>query len=180
MSNKQFPPPDINAGLHTLTGRRSILLLPILLLLAFSIGCGPSSPQGNAARGQNGSNVSGDTPELDDETIRDRLYTTRVRDIPEENGAADPIGWSFFRDEPLEIRVVDRQMNGTSATLILDIKTGSSPGTRNPRELAGQVRTHWQLQTGWVLRRWEIVDTENISMKYKNLPKPPAANNSNQ
>ena len=110
-------------------------------------------------------------PELDDETVRDRLYTERVRNIPEENGAGDPIGWNFFRDEPLEIRVVDKQVNGTRATLILDIKTGSSPGTHNPRELSGQIRTEWQLQTGWVLRRWEIVDIENISMKYKNLAK---------
>lgn len=175
MSNKKFPPLDTNAGLHTLTGRRFILLLPILLMLAFSIGCGPSSPQGNAVQDKPGSNAAGGTPELDDETVRDRLYTTRVRDIPEENGAGDPIGWNFFRDEPLEIRVVDKQVNGASATLILDIKTGSSPGTRNPRELSGQIRTEWQLETGWVLRRWEILDTENISMKYKNLPKPPQA-----
>lgn len=178
MSNKKFPPPGTNAGLHTLTGRRFILLLPILLLLAFLIGCGPSSPQGDAAQDQ--SSASGDRPDIDDATIRERLYDTRVRNIPEENGAGDPIIWNFFRDEPLEINVVDKQANGDHATLVLDIKTGSGPKTRNPRQLAGQIRTDWKLETGWVLRRWEIVNTENISMKYKNLPKLPAANNSNQ
>jgi hypothetical protein len=46
---------------------------------------------------------------------------------------------------------------------------------RNPRSLAGQIRTEWELKTGWALRKWEIVETENISMKYKNLL-PPAQN----
>jgi hypothetical protein len=49
----------------------------------------------------------------------------------------------------------------------------------NPRQLAGQIRTMWELKTGWALRKWEIVETENISLKYKNIPKPPA-NNSNR
>ncbi len=67
-------------------------------------------------------------------------------------------------------------MEGERATIIIDIKTNSSPGARSPRYLAGQIRTKWELQTGWALRTWEIVETENISMKYKNLPKPPAQN----
>jgi hypothetical protein len=71
---------------------------------------------------------------------------------------------------------VEKQVNGNGATIVLDITTTSSPGTRNPRQLAGQIRTEWKLRTGWVLRQWEIVKTENISMKYKNLPKPPAQN----
>ena len=62
-------------------------------------------------------------------------------------------------------------MDGTRATLVLDIKTGSAPRSRNKLSLSGQIRTEWELQTGWVLRRWEIVDTENISMKYKDLRK---------
>jgi hypothetical protein len=178
MSVTNFPLPKANT--HAGNPRRSILLLSILLVLAFLIGCGSSSPQGDAGQNQPGSSASGEKPDITDETIRERIYDTRVRNIPEENGAGDPITWNFFMNEPLEIHIVDKQVNGTHATLILDIKTGSAPGTRNPRQLAGQIRTDWQLETGWVLRRWEIVNTENISMKYKNLPKPPAANNSNQ
>jgi hypothetical protein len=69
---------------------------------------------------------------------------------------------------------VDKQIEGSRATVLLDIKTRSAPRARSQRYLAGQIRTEWALKTGWVLRKWEIVDTENISMKYKNLPNPPA------
>jgi hypothetical protein len=73
--------------------------------------------------------------------------------------------------------VVEKHVEGRHATIVLDIKTSSAPRARNQRYLAGQIRTEWELQTGWVLRRWEIVETENISMKYKDLPKPPEQTN---
>lgn len=148
--------------------------LGLTLLLACSFGCAPdSSPQGD---GKQSESASKDLPEITEETIRERINDARVRDVPEENGAGEPISWSFYNEEPKEIRVVEKQMKGERATIILDIKTQSAPNARTPRRLAGQIRTKWELQTGWALRRWEIVETENISMKYKNLPKPPAQN----
>nr|MBA3351653.1 hypothetical protein [Blastocatellia bacterium] len=95
---------------------------------------------------------------------------------PEENGATEAISWGFDEDEPKEIVVVERQIEGVRATIVLDIKTTSAPRARDPRELSGQIRTEWELKTGWALRQWEIVKAENISMKYRNLPKPPAQN----
>lgn len=115
-------------------------------------------------------------PELTDEIIRERINEAGVWDVPEENAVGDPISWRFDEDEPKEIAVVEKQVDGARATIVLDIKTRSAPNRRNPRSLAGQLRTEWELKTGWALRRWEIVRTENISMKYKNLPKPPAQN----
>jgi hypothetical protein len=115
-------------------------------------------------------------PELTEETIREQINETRVWEVPEENGAAEPITWNFDEDEPKEIAVVEKQVEAERAMIVLDIKTRSAPGWRNPRSLEGQIRTQWELRTGWVLRKWEIVKTENISMKYKNLPKPPAQN----
>ncbi len=96
--------------------------------------------------------------------------------MPEENGAGEPINWGFDEEEPKEFTILNKQIEGERATIIIDIKTQSAPGARSPKYLAGQIRTKWELQTGWVLRKWEIVETENISMKYKNLPKPPAQN----
>ncbi len=150
-------------------------VLGLALLLTISFGCAPSSSpsEGKQSESASGSN---ELPELSEETIRERINYTYVRDVPEENGTADPISWSFDEEEPKEIAVVDKQMEGERATIVLDIKTRSSPDTRNPRLLAGQIRTHWELKTGWVLRKWEIIKTENISMKYRNLPKPPAQN----
>ncbi|MDQ6787265.1 MAG: hypothetical protein M3033_10695 [Acidobacteriota bacterium] len=108
--------------------------------------------------------------------IHERINYARVGQVPEENGAAEPISWTFVETEPKEIAVVEKQMEGERATIVLDIKTRSASNARDQRYLAGQIRTNWELKTGWALRKWEIVRTENISMKYRNLPKPPAQN----
>jgi hypothetical protein len=152
--------------------RAAFSFVGLTVLLAFSAGCGGPSSRGEGAPAA----ASGDLPELTEEIIRERINDARVRDVPAENGTAPPIAWSFDHDEPKEITVIEKQVEGTRATIVLDIKTASSPRARNPRHLAGQVRTGWELRTGWVLRRWEIVGTENISMKYRDLPKPAAEN----
>ncbi len=149
--------------------------LGLALLLACSFGCAPSSSQLDSKQNPPDSALN-NLPELTEEVIRERINGTRVRQVPEENGTAEPISWSFDEEEPKEIAVVQKQMEGERATIVLDIKTTSAPGARSPKYMAGQIRTKWELQTGWALRKWEIVETENISMKYKNLPKPPAQN----
>ena len=158
---------------------RAIFLLSsflgLALLLACSFGCAPSSSPGDGKQSPSAS-ASNDLPELTEEIIRERINDAGVREVPEENGTAEPISWSFDEEEPKEIAVVEKQMDGERATIVLDIKTRSASNVRNPRYLAGQIRTMWELKTGWALRKWEIVRTENISMKYRNLPKPPAQN----
>ena len=149
--------------------------LGVTLLLACSLGCAPSSsPEGGKQSGS--ASATNDLPELTEETLRNEINNAYVREVPEENGAGEPINWSFDEDEPKEFAVVDKQMEGDRATIIIDIKTSSAPRSRSPKHLAGQIRTKWKLQTGWALRRWEIVETENISMKYKNLSKPSEQN----
>jgi hypothetical protein len=141
-----------------------------MAMLLGSFGCGPPASQSVDP------SASGNIPEINDELIYERINDAWVADVPEENGTAAPISWNFDHDEPKEIVVVDKQVNGTRATIVLDIKTGSAPRARANRQLAGQIRTEWELQTGWVLRRWEIVRTENISLKYKDLPGQPPGN----
>lgn len=147
----------------------------LVLLLACLSGCAPSSSRSDGSRNGD-SSVSNDLPELTEEKIRERINDTGIWEVPEENAAAEPISWNFDENEPKEIAVVEKQMEGTRATIVLDIKTRSAPNARNPRYLEGRIRTEWELKTGWALRRWKIIRTENISMKYKNLPKPPAPN----
>lgn len=154
--------------------RRLPFYLGLIVLLSCTFGCAPSPSRGDG--------VQNSSLELTDETISERINDTRVWDVPEENGTGEPIHWSFDEDEPKEIAVVEKQIDDGRATIILDVKTQSSPRSSNQRRLAGQIRTEWQLRTGWVLRRWEIVRTDNISMKYRNLPKqppPPPPQNSN-
>ena len=150
--------------------RATFLLLSFLglaLLLIGSTSCAPSSSQSDDTQ----TAASTDLPELSDEVIRERINNTWISQVPAENGTDKPIDWGFGEDEPKEIAVVEKKVDGTRATVVLEIKTGSSPRSRNKLHLAGQIRTEWELRTGWVLRRWEIVDTENISMKYKDLRK---------
>ena len=139
------------------------------VLLAFAGGCAPSRSSGPNSI----DSTSTTLPELTKEVIDERINDARVYDVLPESGTGDPIPWSFDYDEPKEIVVVEQEVNGTNATVILDIRTRSSPRARTQRHLAGQIRTEWRLETGWVLRRWEIVNTENISMKYRDLPPPP-------
>jgi hypothetical protein len=150
--------------------------LGLALLLACSTGCAPSASQQGDGRQSPSDSAPNDLPELSEEVIRERINDASLWDVPEENGAAQPISWRFSEDEPKEITVVEKQMDGTRATIVLDIKTRSASYVRNPRSLAGQIRTEWELKTGWALRKWEIVETENISMKYRNIPNPPAQN----
>ena len=133
------------------------------VLLALSIGCGGPGSGDASAEG---------LPELTDELIRERLNGVRFGPIPPEDGNDEPTSWRFFLDEPKEITIVEKNVQGTSATVILDIKTTSGPRTREPRYLAGRIRTEWQLNAGMVLRQWEVVGTENLTVKYRNLPKP--------
>ena len=144
-----------------------------VLLLVFSFGCGPSSSPGDSTAPSEGS------LELTDEMIHERINEAWVREVPSEDGTGEPISWSFMRAEPKDITVVEKQVEATRATVILDIKTQTTPRSRPQRHLAGQIRTQWKLETGWALRKWEIVETENISMKYKNLPNPPVENSNN-
>ncbi|HSU26363.1 MAG TPA: hypothetical protein VLI65_10300 [Pyrinomonadaceae bacterium] len=180
MGAGEFLPSKIDADPKARCVPRSVCMvvssfLGLVLLLTCSFGCAPRSSSGNGVQGQPDS-TSNDMPEITEQTIRERINGAHVGNVPEENGAGEPIGWNFHESEPKELAVVDKQMNGTHATLLLDIKTRTSPNARTPRSLAGEIRTEWELQTGWVLRRWEIVRTENISMKYKNLPKEPPNN----
>ena len=142
-------------------------LLLVLLLASFS--CAPSPTQSDATQ-TSGSDAP---PELTDEVIREVINDANIWEVPNENGTGEPIYWNFDEDEPKEIVVVEKQVDGTRATTVLDIKTGSSARSRNKIYLAGQIRLKWELQTGWVLRKWEIVETENISMKFRDLPKKP-------
>ena len=171
MLKDEFLPLTMRSLRHFRNLPRSTRLLSsflgLVLMAAFLSGCAPSaSPEGDGAP----------VPELTDDIIRERINDAAIWDVPEENGAGEPISWRFDDDEPKEIAVIEKQVDGDRATVVLDIKTRTGPNRRNPRSLAGQIRIEWELKTGWALRKWEIVNTQNISMKYKNLPKPPAQN----
>lgn len=107
-------------------------------------------------------------PQINEEKIQRHLIGERVRNVPDETNAAAPISWSFDEGEPKELSIVEKQMDGDKATVVIDIKTRTKEGVTPSRQLAGRLRLHYELQTDWVLRKWEIVKIDNISMKYRN------------
>ena len=98
-----------------------------------------------------------------------------VEGVPEESNKAKPINWTFLPDEPKEFSVLEKKMEGDKATVLVDMKTGSAERAEHKRALWGKLRLHYELQTDFVLRRWRIVDIENIDMKYKDEPQKPGA-----
>lgn len=151
------------------------LLILVSIFAVLIAGCGGPPPRGDSELAE-----GGETPQLTQTVIEERINDAYVFDVKPESGSGDPIFWNFDEDEPKEITVVEREDRGDSATLVLDIKTQNAPKSRLQRRLEGRIKTEWRLRTGWVLRRWEIEYTENISMKYRDLPKPESSNsNSN-
>ena len=150
----------------------SIFLSFVLLALVSLSACTSSSTNVNPQ-------VTTDKrPELTEEKIRETLNDARVRNVPEKANASKPISWSFESDEPKEFKAIETQLDGERATVVIDLTTRSAADARNPQELSGKIRLHYELQRGWVLRQWQIVKVENISMTYRNLVKPePMTNN---
>lgn len=140
--------------------------LSLFATVFLACACATSPPEDAAP---DSASVGSDAPpDITPEKIRQHVIGEQVRDVPEENNAAEPIDWRFIDDEPKEFNVVEKQMDGERATVVIDMQTRSTPDARNQRRLAGRLRLHYELQTGWVTRQWEIVEIENISMKYKN------------
>ena len=135
-----------------------------LLLLALACGCACSDSQNE---GGAFSATPEPRPQINEEKILRHLIGERVRNVPDENNAAEPISWTFDEDEPKELTLVEKQEDGDKATVVIDIKTRSKEGVTPPRQLAGRLRLHYELQTELIFRQWEIVKIDNISMKYR-------------
>ncbi len=149
--------------------------LGLALMLTASFGCAPSST-GGGTQNDSTSSAPNDIPEITDEKLRQEINDIYLREVPEETGAGETISWRIDENEPKEFTVLEKKFDGNRATIVLNLKTGTAPNARSPKYLAGQIRTNWELQTGWAMRTWEIVETDNISLRYKNLPKPTVQN----
>jgi hypothetical protein len=110
-------------------------------------------------------------PPLNLDTIS-RDINGRGVETPSADGKSKPITWVFVPEEPKEIEVVDQKIEDERATFLINMKTRSVSNARNPRHLAGQLRLHYELQSGLVLRQWEIVEVENVSFTYVIEPPP--------
>jgi hypothetical protein len=137
--------------------RRAFPLLLLLILSALAGACEGGPPPEDRL------------PEITLENIRADLNGKRV-EVPAEGDASEPSSWRFFPNEPKEIEIIEQQLAGDKATFVIDLRTRTSPRSEQQgviKKLAGRLRLHYELQTGLVLRKWEIVRIENISFAYQ-------------
>lgn len=136
---------------------RALSLLLLLLLSALAGACEGAPPPEDRH------------PEITLEKIREDINGERVS-VPPEDGTSEPTIWRFYFNEPKEIEIVEKQLAGDKATFVIDMRTRTSPRAEQQgitKKLAGRLRLHYELQTGLVLRKWEIVRIENISFAYQ-------------
>ncbi len=137
--------------------RRAFSLLLLLFLSALSCACEGGPPPEDRR------------PEITLEDIREHINGKQVS-VPAEDGASEPSSWRFYPNEPKEIEILEKQLSGDQATFVIDMRTRTSPRSEQQgvtKRLAGRLRLHYELQSGFVLRQWEIVRIENISFAYQ-------------
>jgi hypothetical protein len=154
-SNRQDAMPCVK---DLLVSRRAFSLLLLLFLSALAGACEGGKPPEERR------------PEITLENIREDINGRRVS-VPAEDGASEPSIWRFYPNEPKEIEIVDKQLAGDKATFIIDLRTRTSPTSEQrgiTKKLAGRLRLHYELQSYFVVRKWEIVRIENVSFAYQN------------
>jgi len=136
--------------------RRECSLLLLLLLSALAGACERRPPPEDLR------------PEIPLENIGEDINGQRVS-LPAEGGASEPSSWRFFLNEPKEIDILEKQLAGDTATVVIELRTRTSPRAEQQgitKKLAGRLRLHYELKSYFVVRKWEIVRIENISFKY--------------
>jgi hypothetical protein len=136
---------------------RAFSLLLLLFLSALAGACSSGPPPEDLL------------PEITLENIREDINDKHVS-MPPEQGASEPSYWRFYRNEPKEIEIVEKQFAGNQATFVIDMRTRTSPRSEQQgitKKLAGRLRLHYELKSYVVVRKWEIVQIDNISFVYQ-------------
>jgi hypothetical protein len=151
-------------------GRRRFTLITALLLLATA--CGGGAGQQSA---------QDQLPQITLDSIGKDLDGRWVK-VPAADGKSKPLDpWVFRGDEPKEIKILEQKQEGEAATFLVDISTRSAPKSKTQYSLSGQLRLHYELQSGLVMREWQIERVENVSFTYVNeTPTPDANANANE
>jgi hypothetical protein len=136
--------------------RRTLSFALLLCALTWAVGCAGGPPPEKQR------------PEITLERIREDINGEWVR-VPAEDGASKPSAWRFQHSEPKEIEILEKQVEGDQATIVIHMRTSTSRRAEEQgytKKLAGRLRLHYELQRGWALRKWEIVKIDNLSFVY--------------
>jgi len=138
------------------------LLLSSLLLLGALSACG-ESPTGTAdnanVRAADQGSSQNDLPV--EKIIRD--VVGRVVPITEARGDGAPTDWTFEADEFKQVEIVESQLTGNTASVVIFMTTRNNPG---PDEDAVQVSGKLQLRYERANGRWNLKAIENLNFRY--------------
>lgn len=140
---------------------RAILTLGLLAAVA----CAPACGGGGGGRAPATSTSTDQLPEITLQTIYQDINGKFVR-APSADGKLQPMPWVFDHNEPKEIKILDQKIEGDRGEFLVDMQTRSAPRAKNQFSLSGQLRLHYELESGLVLRQWQIRQVENVSFKY--------------
>jgi hypothetical protein len=83
------------------------------------------------------------------------------RDLVGKNAGEGIVSWTFDKNEPREISIVESKYEGDNATIIIDIKTHSAPGSIMKSQMAGKLRLHYER----IKNEWSLTRIENLTFK---------------
>ena len=87
----------------------------------------------------------------------------RVVPITEVRGDGAPTDWTFEADEFKQVEIVEAQVTGNSASIVILMTTRNNPG---PNEDAVQVSGKLQLRYERTGSRWDLKAIENLNFRY--------------
>ncbi|MBD3413487.1 MAG: hypothetical protein GF421_03525 [Candidatus Aminicenantes bacterium] len=97
-------------------------------------------------------------------------YCTSRAQVAEEDIEMDIVGWdagqgvlswTFDRDEPKEIEILESEYKGDKAEIVIYIKTQSSPQAIFTQKRQGKLR----LQYVWKENKWDLQRIDNLTFK---------------
>lgn len=83
------------------------------------------------------------------------------RDIVGRNTGEGLMSWTFVREEPREISIIESKFNGDAAIVIVDVTTEDVDGMFGKMKMAGKLRLHYE----WIGGEWNLVRVENLTFK---------------
>lgn len=92
-------------------------------------------------------------PKINVETIQ--------RDIVGKNTGEGIGTWTFDENELRQISILESKYEGDKATIIVDMKTQSAPGSLMRSQMAGKLCLHYE----WNEEEWNLTQVENLAFK---------------
>ena len=87
----------------------------------------------------------------------------RVVPITELAGDGTPTDWTFEAEEFKQVEIVDTQINGNTATIVIFMTTRNNAGPEDDAvQVSGKLQLRYEREGG----RWNLKTIENLTFRY--------------